>query len=144
MLLKQDLPKDFIQTLLKKACNLTLFAKIPSCKWDATQRTMTTKKDSELNGKLKAFKGASWVKDEFGLLNKANRKSDHAAPKALYNLNGGGSYKTIHDCHKPAADTAKKGNTKKVGFANNDDIDSNEDSSWGSASQSNLTSSRSI
>jgi hypothetical protein len=36
MLLKQGLPKEFIQTLLKKACNLTLFAEIPPCTWDAT------------------------------------------------------------------------------------------------------------
>jgi hypothetical protein len=68
---------------------------------------MTTKKDSELNAILKAFEGVSWFKDEFGLLNKAYRKSDHVALKALYNLGSGGSYKTIHDLHKPVADTAK-------------------------------------
>jgi hypothetical protein len=53
-----------------------------------TQRSLTTKKDSELNAKLKAFEGAAWFKDEFGLLKKNNSKSDHLAPKALYNLNG--------------------------------------------------------
>ncbi len=35
MLLEQGLPDNFIQCLLKKACNLTLFAKISTCKWDA-------------------------------------------------------------------------------------------------------------
>jgi hypothetical protein len=51
---------------------------------------MMTKKDSKSNAKLKAFEGTSWFKDKFGLLNKGNRKSDHIAPKALYNLNSGG------------------------------------------------------
>jgi hypothetical protein len=36
MLLEKGLPKDFIQTLLKKAYNPALFAVIPSCEWDAT------------------------------------------------------------------------------------------------------------
>jgi hypothetical protein len=144
MLLKQGLPDNFIQPLLKKACDPTLFTKISTCKWDVNQRTLTTKKDSKLNEKLKAFENVSWFKNEFGLLNKSSRKSDHIAPKALYNLDGGGSYKTIHNCHKPAATSAKKGNTKKVRFADNDVVDSNEDSSRGSASQSGLASSGSI
>jgi hypothetical protein len=45
MLLKQGLPKDFIQNLLKKACDPTLFAKIASCEWEVTQQFLTTKKD---------------------------------------------------------------------------------------------------
>ena len=101
---------------------------------------MTTKKDSELNAILKAFEGVSWFKDEFGLLNKAYRKSDHVAPKVLYNLEWGGPTRPS-TIYKPAADTAVKGNTKKVGFANVDDVDSKEDSSRGSTSQSSLTSS---
>jgi hypothetical protein len=103
------------------------------CKWDANLQTLTTKKDSKLNAKLKAFENASWFKNEFGLLNKSSCKSDHIAPEALYNLDGGGSYKTIHDRHKPAATSAEKGNTKKVGFANNDVVNSNDNSSRGSA-----------
>ncbi len=78
------------------------------------------------------------------MLNKSSRKSDHIAPKALYNLDGGGSYKTIHDRHKPAATSAKKGNTKMVGFANNDIVDSNDHSSWGSSSRLGSASSGSI
>jgi hypothetical protein len=144
MLLEQGLPDDFIQPLLKKACNPTLFAEISTCKWDANLRTLTTKKDSKLNAKLKAFENASWFKDEFGLLNKSSHKSDYIAPKALYNLDGGGSYKTIHDRHKPAATSAKKGNTKKIRFANNNVFDSDDNSSRGSTSQSGLASSGSI
>jgi hypothetical protein len=144
MLLEQGLPDNFIQPLLKKTCDPTLFAKIPSCTWDATQCTLTMKKDSELNEKLKAFEDAPWFKDEFGLLNKPNQRSGHIAPEALYNLDGGGSYKTIYDCHRPAAGTADKGTTKKVGFANADNIGSNENSSQDSASRSSLTSSKSI
>jgi hypothetical protein len=93
---------------------------------------------------LKAFKDTPWFKDEFGLLNKPNQRSGHIAPKALYNLDGGGSYKTIHDCHRPAAGTADKGTTKKVGFADADDIGSDDDSFRDSASCSSLTSSKSI
>jgi hypothetical protein len=144
MLLEQGLPDNFIQPLLKKACNLTLCAEISTCEWDTNLQTLTTKKDSKLNAKLKAFENASWFKDELGLLNKSSRKSDHIAPKALYNLDGGGSYKTIHDHHKPAATRAEKSNTKKVGFANYDVVDSNDDSSRGSASQSGSASSRLI
>jgi hypothetical protein len=144
MLLKQGLPDDFTQPLLKKTCDPTLFAEIPSCTWDATQRTLTTKKDLELNEKLKAFKDAPWFKDEFGLLNKPNPRSGHIAPKALYKLDGGGSYRTIHDRHRPTAGTADKGTTKKVGFANANNISSNDDSSQDSASRSSLTSSKSI
>ncbi len=93
---------------------------------------------------MKAFENTSWFKDEFGLLNKSSRKSDHIAPKALYNLDGGGSYETIHDRHKPAATSAKKGNTEKVRFANDDVVNSGDNSSWGSASQSGSASSESI
>jgi hypothetical protein len=144
VLLEQGLPNGFIQPLLKKTCDPTLFAKIPSCTWEATQCTLTTKKDSELNEKLKAFEDAPWFKDEFGLLNKPNQRSGHIAPKALYNLDGGGSYKTIHNRHRPAAGTADKGTTKKVGFADADDVGSDDNSSRDSASHSSLTSSKSI
>jgi hypothetical protein len=59
MLLEQGLPDNFIQLLLKKACDPTLFAKISTCKWDVNLRTLTTKKDSKLNAKLKAFENAA-------------------------------------------------------------------------------------
>jgi hypothetical protein len=93
---------------------------------------------------LKAFEDALWFKDEFGLLNKPNQWSGHIAPKALYNLDGGGSYKTIHNRHRPAAGTADKGTTKLVGFANANNIGSDDDSSRDSASHSSLTSSKLI
>ncbi len=94
-----------------------------------------------MNAKLKAFEGAAWSKDKVGLLKKNNCKSDHLAPKALYNLDGGGLYKSIHDCHWPTAAPVAKGNTTKVRFANVNNVDSNDDSSQGSASRSSPASS---
>jgi hypothetical protein len=143
MLIEQGLLEDFIQPLLKKACNPMLFAKITSCTWDPVQWTLTTKKDSNLNDKMKAFEGSSWFKDEFGLLNKANCRTNHVAPKALYKIDGGGSFNFIYHCHRPMASTAETGTTKKVGFANNNNVNSNDDSSRGSTSQLSATSSKS-
>ncbi len=65
------------------------------------------------------------------------------APEALYNLDGGGSFKSIHDRHWPATDTANKDNTKKFGFANVDNVNSDDNSFWGSASRSSSASSES-
>ncbi len=51
--------------------------------------------------KTKAFEGAAWFKDKFGLLaqNSRNQKR-YTAPEALFNLNESGSRKTIHDWHE--------------------------------------------
>jgi hypothetical protein len=76
MLIEQGLLKDFIQLLLKKACNPMLFG--TSCTWDPVQQTLMTKKNSNLNDKIKAFEGSSWFKDEFGLLNKAGQLQDQS------------------------------------------------------------------
>jgi hypothetical protein len=91
-----------------------LFAEVSSCTWDAPQRTLTT--NLELNKKMKAFKNASWFKDKFGLLNqaRATQKKDYVAPEALYTLEGGGSFKSIHDCHRPAVEKAKAVLPKKL------------------------------
>jgi hypothetical protein len=51
--------------------------------------------------KTKAFEGAAWIKDEFGLLGqRACNQKQYAAPEALFNLDDAGSRKTIHDCHR--------------------------------------------
>ncbi len=113
MLIEQALPGDFIQPLLEKTWDFTLFAEITSCTWDPVQWTLTMKMESKLNNKMKAYEATSWAKDEFSLLNKANCRTDHVAPKALYKLDGEGSLKSIHDCHRPVAFTAKTGTTKK-------------------------------
>jgi hypothetical protein len=55
-----------------------------------------------------------------------------------------GSYKTIHNRHRPAAGTADKGTTKKVRFTNANNVGSNDNSSRDSASRSSLTSSKLI
>jgi hypothetical protein len=96
-------------------------------------------KDSEHNVKMKAFENAAWFKDKFGLLKKAICKKDYVAPKALYNLDGGGSYKSIHDCHRSMAADAKVGTAKKVGFADMVNI-YRKDGSRESASHASRTS----
>jgi hypothetical protein len=51
--------------------------------------------------KNKAFEGAAWFKDKFGLLvqNSRNQKR-YTAPEVLFNLDESGSRKTIHDRHE--------------------------------------------
>jgi hypothetical protein len=51
--------------------------------------------------KTKAFEGAAWFKDEFGLLLQTSPKQKrYTAPEALFNLDESGSRKTIHDRHE--------------------------------------------
>jgi hypothetical protein len=139
MLLEQGFPKDFIQPLLKKVCDPTLFAEIYSCTWDATYLTLTTKKDSELNEKMKAYENASWFKNKLGLLRKAICKKDYVAHEALYNLDGGELLKSVHDRHHPTAADAKADSTKKVGFADMVKVKS-KDKARNSASHASTTS----
>ncbi len=64
--------------------------------------------------KTKAFEGAAWFWDEFGLLGpKARTQKRYAAPKALFNLDDAGLRKTIHDCHR--APQKSDGKTVLVG-----------------------------
>ena len=73
-----------------------------SCKWDTVTKTLTTAEDCIQSEKAKAFEGAAWFKDEFGLPgnNATQNQSRFAAPKALFNLDNAGSRKTIHDRHR--------------------------------------------
>ncbi len=51
--------------------------------------------------KTKAFEGAAWFKNEFGLLAKNSRNQKrYTAPEAIFNLDETGSCKTIHDRHE--------------------------------------------
>jgi hypothetical protein len=51
--------------------------------------------------KTKAFEGAAWFKDKFGLLAQNSRKQKrYTASEALFNLDETGSRKTIHDRHE--------------------------------------------
>jgi hypothetical protein len=50
---------------------------------------------------IKAFESAPWFRDELGFLGKKDLgKNKNVNPKALFNLDGHESYKTIHDRHK--------------------------------------------
>jgi hypothetical protein len=78
-----------------------MLADMSRCKWDANTRTLTTEDKRDQAEKTKAFEGAAWFKDEFGLLGqKARNQKRYTAPEALFNLEDAGSRKTIHDHHR--------------------------------------------
>jgi hypothetical protein len=95
-----------------------MLARMHNCQWDEIMRTLTTAEEATREEEVKAFKSASWFKDDFGLLPKAlGKQKKYTAPEALYNLEGAGSIKTIHDCHekqnKPKANAATSAEKKK-------------------------------
>jgi hypothetical protein len=99
MLREQGMLEDFIKDLLHKTCEASLVAEMYNCTCDETTRTLTIKEEVERQEEIKAFEGAPWFRDEFGILGKKDQGKKHMAPKTLYNLDGNESYKTIHDCH---------------------------------------------
>ncbi len=118
MLQEHGLPKEFIKDLLQCSCEATMLAKMHNCQWDEKMRTLATAEEATREEEVKAFKSASWFKDEFGLLPKAlGKQKNYTAPEALYNLEGAGSIKTIHDRHekqnKPKANAATSTEKKK-------------------------------
>jgi hypothetical protein len=70
ILLEQGLPQEFVEDLLEHLCEATLLAERHRCKWDTATKTLTTAEDSIEAEKAKAFEGAAWFRDEFGLLGK--------------------------------------------------------------------------
>jgi hypothetical protein len=101
VLKEQGLPEEFIDDLLKNSCEAMMLAKMHQCKWDPVNQVLTTEEEVAQMEKTKAFKGAAWFKDEFGLLaqNSRNQKR-YTAPEALFNLDELGLRKTIHDRHE--------------------------------------------
>jgi hypothetical protein len=85
-------------------------AEMYGCQWDETTRTLTTAKEAKHEKEVKAFKSASWFKEEFGLLARAaGKEKNYTAPEALYNLAGAGSVKTIHNRHAKSKKVSEKG-----------------------------------
>ncbi len=68
MLKEQGLPNKFLNELPQKSCEATMLTDMHCCKWDATNRVITTKDELARVEKTKAFEGAAWFRDEFGLL----------------------------------------------------------------------------
>jgi hypothetical protein len=101
-LIEHGLPQEFVEELLENSCEATMLAERHRCKWDTATKTLTTAEDSIESEKAKAFEGAAWFKDEFGLLGKnaTQNQTRYAAPEALFDLDDAGSRKTIHDRHK--------------------------------------------
>ncbi len=100
MLIEQGLPEDFISGLLNESCKATMLAEGTKCQWDTDSRTLTTEDQMNRKEEAKAFEGAFWFKDDFGLLAKGSKQKKYAAPEALFNLDSSGSVKIIFDCHK--------------------------------------------
>ncbi len=98
---EQGLPDKFINKLLQKLCEATMLADMHRYKWDAANWVLTTKDELAQAEKTKAFEGAVWFRDEFGLLGQtACNQKRYAAPKSLFNLDDTGLRRTIHDRHQ--------------------------------------------
>jgi hypothetical protein len=110
---EQGLPDKFIDELLQKSCEATMLADMHRCKWVASARTLITQDKLTQVEKTKAFEGATWFRDEFGLLGQKARNNRYAAPEALFYLDDAGSRKIIHDCHW--APQKSEGTTDLVG-----------------------------
>jgi hypothetical protein len=130
MLQEAGFTEDFIKQLIKKSCEASLVAEASLCKWDSATRTLTTPVDEKHKKVIKAFEGAAWLKDEFGLLNKGQKTLIHLPQEDLFNLDGTASIKTIHDRHK-AKETPipKKGEEIDLTLENNRDSASRSSSS---------------
>jgi hypothetical protein len=76
MLIEQGLLEDFISGLLNKSCEATMLAKATKCKWDPKSRPFTTEDKMNCEEETRVFKGASWFKDEFGLLAKGSKQKN--------------------------------------------------------------------
>ncbi len=142
MLVEQGLPKEFIKDLLSCTCEASMVAEMHKCKWDEGTRTLTTADKAKREKEVKAFESASWFKDEFGLLAKAaGKEKNYTAPKALYNLSGAGSVKTIHDCHEKSKEDKEKGReTNKKKKEEVIELTSGESSGESSSSESSSSS----
>jgi hypothetical protein len=110
---------DFLQELFRRTCEASLVAEVSTCKWDHATRTLTTRADERHEKAIKAFKGAAWFKDKFGMLKKGSKDSSRMPKEALFNLDGVASVKTIHDRHQKKE--TKKG---KIDLTNETDGDS--------------------
>ncbi len=119
LLTKVGFIDDFIKDLLKRTCEASLVAEMPLCKWDCATCTLTTPADEKHEQAIKAFEGAAWFKDEFGILKKGAKAPSRLPKEALFNLDGVASVKTIHDQHQ------KKGTGKgEIDLTNETDGDS--------------------
>ncbi len=78
-----------------------MLAKMHQCKWDPVNQVLIMEEEESRVAKTKAFEGAAWFKDEFGLLVQySHAQKRYTAPEALFNLNESGLRKTICDRHE--------------------------------------------
>jgi hypothetical protein len=139
MLLKADIPKDFVKKLIKESCKASLVVEISSCKWDCETRTLTTVANEKHEEGLKAFEGEAWFKDEFGFLKKGPKPEPHPSLEELFNLDGSNSVKTIHNCHQVSI--LKKASIPPTKWNKSEVDPTHEETGADSASHSSLSSS---
>jgi hypothetical protein len=101
MLLEIDFTEDIIKQLLQKSCDISLVAQISQCKWNGSDRTLTTPEEERKSKAFKALESAAWFKDEFGLLKRGPKPMQAIPIEEQFNLDGSSSIKTIHDRHQP-------------------------------------------
>jgi hypothetical protein len=83
--------EEFLQELLQQTREASLVAEVATCKWDRVTRTLTTRADEKHEKAVKAFEGAAWFKDEFGMLkrggngnNKLNSGTSYQQQKTMF------------------------------------------------------------
>lgn len=97
---EKGLPKDFVIELLRKSCDVRLFADAFNCKWDATDQVITRPDEEELRKKKEEEEKANkWYRDIVNMHLVTNQKSPtkaHIAPEARYDLDAERSVTTIN------------------------------------------------
>ena len=73
---KQGLPDQFIKDLLNQSCKASMLVEVTKCTWEVGSRTLTTEDEMNQEEETKTFEGASWFKDEFGLLAKGAKQKN--------------------------------------------------------------------
>jgi hypothetical protein len=110
-----------------------MIAKITLTHWDSDTGTLTTAKELAQDKTTADLEKAAWFKDAFSGLDldkSKGTKQPAPPPKALFDLDGEGSIKTIHECHMHQSTTTtespppKKGTRELVDMADLDDEDS--------------------
>ena len=113
----------FIKDLLRFSICPALLHEIPSCKWDATTKVLTTPK-TQADAKRSEIEDAAWYKDEYGAhMTESGRKEkkNYANKDMLYDLDKAQSVTTIHArpggtyAGTPGADTLDLGSKSRKG-----------------------------
>ena len=101
-LVEEGMDSDFVDTLLREACDPSLFHTAGDCEWDTETKTLITPEDREKEKEADMTK-AKWYKDDFGdFLSKVGKrdkkggeKKQYADPENIYKLDDERSVDTV-------------------------------------------------